>query len=50
MMKLAGQAAGQGSPLPPAYHRLVRWWFGLGWPAFAGVLAIYWLMVAKPEF
>lgn len=50
MMKLAEQAAGQGAPLPPAYHRLFRWWFGLGWPAFAGVLAIYWLMVAKPEF
>ncbi|WP_428156037.1 DUF2269 family protein [Brevundimonas sp.] len=50
MMKLAEQAAGQGAPLPAAYHRLFRWWFALGWPAFAGVLAIYWLMVAKPEF
>ncbi|MBU4237669.1 MAG: DUF2269 domain-containing protein, partial [Alphaproteobacteria bacterium] len=50
MMKLAEQAAGQGAALPPAYHRLFRWWFALGWPAFAGVLAIYWLMVAKPEF
>jgi uncharacterized membrane protein len=50
MMKLAEQAAGQGAPLPPAYHRLFRWWLALGWPAFAGVLAIYWLMVAKPAF
>ena len=50
MMKLAEQAAGQGAALPPAYHRLFRWWFALGWPAFAGVLAIYWLMVAKPTF
>ena len=50
MMKLAEQAAGQGAPLPAAYHRLFRWWFALGWPAFAGVLAIYWLMVAKPNF
>ena len=50
MMKLAEQAAGQGAPLPTVYHRLFRWWFALGWPAFAGVLAIYWLMVAKPEF
>ena len=50
MMKLAEQAVGQGAPLPAAYHRLFRWWFALGWPAFAGVLAIYWLMVAKPNF
>lgn len=50
MMKLAEQAAAEGTTLPPAYHRLFRWWFALGWPAFAGVLAIYWLMVAKPGF
>jgi len=50
MMKLAEQAAGEGAALPSAYHRLFRWWFTLGWPAFAGVLAIYWLMVAKPDF
>ncbi len=23
------------------------WWFGLGWPAFIGVLVIFYLMVAK---
>ena len=34
--------------LPEAYHRLFRWWFALGWPAFAGVLGVYWLMIAKP--
>lgn len=50
MMKLAEQAAGQGAALPSAYHRLFRGWVALGWPAFAGVLAIYWLMVAKPDF
>jgi uncharacterized membrane protein len=27
---------------------LFRWWFALGIPAFAAVLAIYWLMVSKP--
>jgi len=26
----------------------MRWWFWLGWPAFIGVMAIFWLMVAKP--
>lgn len=45
---LATQAAREGVPLPAAYHRAMRWWFGLGWPAFAAVLAIVWLMVAKP--
>ena len=28
--------------------RLFRWWFALGTVAFAAVIAIYWLMVAKP--
>jgi len=50
MTRLAEQAAAGGATLPAAYHRLFRWWFALGWPAFAGVLGIYVLMVAKPEF
>jgi uncharacterized membrane protein len=41
--------AGQ-TPLPPRYHRLYRVWFVLGFPAFAGVIAIVWLMLAKPSF
>jgi uncharacterized membrane protein len=45
---LASQAAEQGTPLPPAYYRVMRGWFWLGWPAFLGVLAIFWLMVMKP--
>ena len=32
----------------PSYHRVMRWWFWLGWPAFLSVLAIFWLMVMKP--
>lgn len=47
---LANAATTQGGPLPPAYHRLFRIWFWLGWPAFAGVLGIYWLMVSRPQF
>ena len=35
-------------PLPTGYYRVMRWWFWLGWPAFLGVLAIFWLMVSKP--
>jgi uncharacterized membrane protein len=45
---LAGKAHDAGTPLPPRYHRLFRIWFLLGWPAFAGVIAIFVLMIAKP--
>lgn len=38
----------RGEPLPPAYFAAMRWWFWLGWPAFIGLLGIFWLMVAKP--
>ncbi|MFN4088182.1 MAG: DUF2269 family protein [Alphaproteobacteria bacterium] len=48
MRDLARAAAAAGLPLPPAYGRLYRWWFAFGFPAFAAVLAIVWLMVAKP--
>ncbi|MBX2853984.1 MAG: DUF2269 domain-containing protein [Rhodobacteraceae bacterium] len=47
---LARAAADQSVPLPPAYHRLYRIWFALGFPAFDGVLTILWLMLARPEF
>lgn len=45
---LARAAARASQPLPPAYDRLYRVWLGLGFPAFAAVLGIYWLMIAKP--
>ncbi|MCW5770736.1 MAG: DUF2269 domain-containing protein [Rhodospirillaceae bacterium] len=45
---LARRAAAEGTALPPAYRRTMAWWFGLGWPAFAALLAILWLMVQKP--
>lgn len=47
-LAIASAAAGEG--LPPAWGRLYRLWFLLGWPAFAGVVAIYWLMLARPSF
>ena len=49
MRDLASAAAASGEPLPEAYQRLFRWWFALGFPAFAAVLAIFWLMIAKPQ-
>ncbi|MCC0806691.1 DUF2269 domain-containing protein [Methylobacterium sp. W2] len=47
---LAGAAAASGMPLPPRYHRLYRIWFACGFPAFAAILGIVWLMTAKPRF
>jgi uncharacterized membrane protein len=49
MRDLAAAAAAGNAPLPEAYHRLFRLWFAFGFPAFAAVLAIYWLMIARPQ-
>ena len=48
MRDLARRAAEANEPLGSSYHRYYRCWFLLGWPAFAGVLLVMWLMVAKP--
>tara|TARA_R110000787_G_scaffold17941_4_gene55443 strand:+ start:68 stop:535 length:468 start_codon:yes stop_codon:yes gene_type:complete len=45
---LARDAAAQSTPLSPRYHHLYRIWFACGFPAFAAVLAILWLMISKP--
>jgi uncharacterized membrane protein len=49
MRNLAREAAAEGRPLPASYHRLFRWWLAFGFPAFAAVLAIFWLMIARPQ-
>ena len=46
---LARQAAAAGAPLPAEERRLFRIWFACGIPAFAAVLAIFWLMTARPH-
>jgi uncharacterized membrane protein len=46
---LARAATAAGTPLPARYHRLFRIWFMLGWPAFLGVIAIFALMVWRPQ-
>lgn len=48
MRDLARAAANDGAPLPAAYYKLYRCWFAFGFPAFFGVLAIMWLMAARP--
>ncbi|MCA1407950.1 DUF2269 domain-containing protein [Ensifer sp. IC3342] len=46
---LAKQALAEKTPLPPAFDRLYRIWFVFGFPAFAAVIAIFWLMLTKPD-
>jgi uncharacterized membrane protein len=49
MRDLAVAAAHAGGTLPAEYHRLFKLWFAFGFPAFGAVLAIFWLMIAKPQ-
>ena len=48
MRRLAARAAIEGTALPETYHRCMRAWLLLGWPAFISLMAIFWLMVARP--
>jgi uncharacterized membrane protein len=48
MRDLARVAAASGAPLPPRYFSLFRRWFLFGIPGFGSVMAILWLMIAKP--
>jgi uncharacterized membrane protein len=50
-MKTMLEAGLRGEPFDEAtYDRLFRIWFALGWPAFGGLIVIFWLMVAKPTW
>jgi len=48
MRELAAQAAASGTPLPGAFRRCLRIWVALGIPAFVALVAVFYLMVAKP--
>ena len=48
MRALTQQAAEAGTPLAPLYWRYARWWEALGYPAFAAMVVVFYLMVAKP--
>jgi uncharacterized membrane protein len=45
---MAGEAAAGGTGLPARYWRYAGWWERLGYPAFAAMVAIFYLMVLKP--
>ena len=49
LRNLAAEARDTGKLLSPEYHRLFRIWFALGWPAFAGIIIIFMLMIMKPS-
>lgn len=46
--RLAQAALEDGEPLGQEYRHAIKFWFALGWPAFLGLLGVYWLMIAKP--
>lgn len=46
-LALASLRSGEG--LPAEYDRLFRIWFVFGWPAFLAMIAIFWLMIARPQ-
>lgn len=49
MARMAERAAAAGEPLPARFWRYHAWWTALGWPAFLAFIAIFFLMVVKPE-
>jgi uncharacterized membrane protein len=49
MRDLAAEAARTGAVLPQIYYRYYWIWFSLGWPGFTGVIAIFVLMLWKPQ-
>jgi uncharacterized membrane protein len=50
MRDIAEASDAAGMPLPQRYHRLFWTWFAFGFPAFGAILAILWLMIARPQF
>jgi uncharacterized membrane protein len=48
MRDMALAAAQADAPLPKPFDRYLRLWTALGVPAFAALVAVFYLMVAKP--
>ncbi|MBZ9653131.1 DUF2269 family protein [Phyllobacterium lublinensis] len=48
LRNLAMEAVAGENELPTRYFRLYNVWFACGFPAFAAVIAIFWLMLTKP--
>jgi uncharacterized membrane protein len=50
MASMALEAVRSGTELPRLYWQCARWWERLGYPAFVAMLAVFYLMIAKPMF
>ena len=50
MKAILDNEAVTGIPDEARLSRLFRWWFALGWPAFGGLVVVFYLMVAKPSW
>jgi uncharacterized membrane protein len=48
LAEMAEAASSRGCALDPRYADYARWWERLGYPAFAAMLVVFYLMVAKP--
>lgn len=48
MAAMAQQALADQAALPPLYRRYARYWEALGYPAFAAMTLVFFLMVNKP--
>lgn len=48
MRDMAAAAAANGTQLPQRYWMFLKWWVALGIVAFAALVVVFYLMVAKP--
>jgi uncharacterized membrane protein len=48
LRRMAADATTRSQPLSEEFHRAMRLWFILGWPAFFALIAVFALMVMKP--
>jgi uncharacterized membrane protein len=48
MRDMAREAVAAAGELPDRYWRFLRWWVALGIVAFLALVAVFYLMVAKP--
>ncbi len=48
LKKILEESVTNKTTLPVRYHKLFNIWFWFGWPAFTGLIVIFFLMVMKP--
>ena len=48
LKNMCKEALENDTELPERYNKLFVIWFLLGWPAFVGLIIVFYLMVAKP--